>query len=322
MRRLILRNFQAPGDIVMLTAAVRDLHLAYPGEFETDVRTSCDEIWQHNPYITPLSEDDPSVQIVDCEYPAVHQSNRVPLHFVQAFGEFLCENLRIDFRPTEFKGDIYLSDKERTSPSVVAQITGSKEPYWIVVAGGKNDFTIKWWATDRYQSVVDHFADAIQFVQVGSIEDHHPRLDGVLDLRGKTSLRDLIRLVFHSAGVLCPVTLLMHLAAAVPTTGSRAKLRPCVVIAGGREPVHWFGYPGHQIVHTIGALDCCLAGGCWRSRTSIIGDGSSNEASGKLCLELAGALPKCMDLITPQMVTNRIETYFRGGASEFLNRKP
>ena len=29
--KLILRNFQSPGDIVMLTAAVRDLHRAYPG---------------------------------------------------------------------------------------------------------------------------------------------------------------------------------------------------------------------------------------------------------------------------------------------------
>ena len=40
MRKLILRNFQSPGDIVMLTAAVRDLHRAHPGEFLTDVRTS------------------------------------------------------------------------------------------------------------------------------------------------------------------------------------------------------------------------------------------------------------------------------------------
>ena len=41
MRKLILRNFQSPGDIVMLTAAVRDIHRAHPGEFLTDVRTSC-----------------------------------------------------------------------------------------------------------------------------------------------------------------------------------------------------------------------------------------------------------------------------------------
>ena len=42
MRRLILRSFQSPGDIVMLTAAVRDLHRANPTAFQTDVRTSAD----------------------------------------------------------------------------------------------------------------------------------------------------------------------------------------------------------------------------------------------------------------------------------------
>ncbi len=49
MRRLVLRSFQSPGDILMLTAAVRDLHAACPGRFQTDVRTSADAIWENNP---------------------------------------------------------------------------------------------------------------------------------------------------------------------------------------------------------------------------------------------------------------------------------
>lgn len=61
MRRLVLRSFQSPGDIVMLTAAVRDLHAAYPGRFQTDVRTSAGAIWENNPYITSLVETEPGV---------------------------------------------------------------------------------------------------------------------------------------------------------------------------------------------------------------------------------------------------------------------
>src|SRR6185295_5378352 len=53
-QKLILRNFQSPGDILMLTAAVRDLHACHPGEFLTDVRTSCADLWLNNPYLTPL----------------------------------------------------------------------------------------------------------------------------------------------------------------------------------------------------------------------------------------------------------------------------
>ena len=50
MRRPILRNFQSAGDIVMLTAAVRNLHRSYPGEFVPDVRTPFPELWAHNPH--------------------------------------------------------------------------------------------------------------------------------------------------------------------------------------------------------------------------------------------------------------------------------
>ena len=45
MRRIILRSHQSLGDVLMLTAAIRDLHLAHPGQFQTDVRTSADAIY-------------------------------------------------------------------------------------------------------------------------------------------------------------------------------------------------------------------------------------------------------------------------------------
>ncbi|MFT5466117.1 MAG: ADP-heptose:LPS heptosyltransferase [Verrucomicrobiales bacterium] len=61
-KKLILRNHQSPGDIVMLTAAVRDLHAHYPGQFLTDVRTPCPALWEHNPYLTPIADDDPEAE--------------------------------------------------------------------------------------------------------------------------------------------------------------------------------------------------------------------------------------------------------------------
>ena len=65
MRRLILRSFQSPGDVVMLTAAVRELHAAYPGQFVTDVRTSAPALWLHNPHITRIEDCEPGVQVMD-----------------------------------------------------------------------------------------------------------------------------------------------------------------------------------------------------------------------------------------------------------------
>ena len=321
MRKLILRNFQSPGDIVMLTAAVRDLHAACPGEFVTDVRTPCPALWEHNPHITPLSGQDRDVEVIDCHYPLIHQSNHAPYHFLHGFIDYLNGKLGVAIRPTRFCGDIHLAPCEKQWISQVEEIVHWPMPFWIVVAGGKRDFTIKWWARERYQAVVDHFAGKIQFVQVGESGHAHPPLRDVIDLRGKTDLRQLIRLTHHAQGVLCPVTLLMHLAAAVEVRPGMPKNRPCVVVAGGREPPHWEAYPHHQFLHRAGALRCCDDGGCWKSRVHALGDGSPLDRVEQLCVDPVGDLPRCMELIAAADVIRAIELYFAGGAISTLPQR-
>lgn len=311
--RLRLRNHQSPGDIVMLTAAVRDLHRAWRDRFITDVDTSCPDLWRYNPHVTTLSPRARAVRTIECQYPLVHQSNRFPGHFLHGFADFLAAELGVQIPVSDFRGDIHLSPAERNSQSPLAHLLGVDAPFWILAAGGKFDFTIKWWSPSRYQAVVDHFRGRITFVQVGESGHFHPPLRGVLDWRGRTSLRDLVLLVHHAAGVVCPVTALMHLAAAVPVTTAAPSNRPCVVIAGGREPVTWEAYPGHQFIHTIGALPCCLGGGCWRSRTLPLGDGDEKDAPGQCCIDVVDALPRCMDLISAAEVIRRIELYLAGG---------
>ncbi len=320
MRKVILRNFQSPGDIVMLTAAVRDLHLRNPGAFRTAVRTPCPALWEHNPHVSPVSDNDPEATVVDCEYPLIHRSNSEPWHFLHGFAQHLGAALGADATPTAFHGDIHLAPEETRWTSQVGELLGREVPYWIVVAGGKRDFTAKWWARERYQRVVDHYAGNVLFVQVGSTEHEHPPLAGVVDLRGKTDLRQLVRLVHHAQGVLCPVTLAMHLAAAVPTRPDRPPHRACVVVAGGREPPHWEAYPHHQYLHRAGALRCCDAGGCWKSRVRPLGDGSEQDAPDKLCSDVVNELPRCLDLVSADDVIRAVELYYEGGALRYLDR--
>jgi glycosyltransferase involved in cell wall biosynthesis len=318
MRKLILKNHLCPGDVVTLTAAVRDLHRCYPRQFVTDVRTPFPAIWQHNPYITPLDEKAGGAELLECHYPLIHRSNTAPFHFVHGFTQFLNQQLGIHIEPSEFKGDIHISDEEKRWCSQVHELTGEDTPFWIINAGGKYDVTVKWWDTRRYQQVVDYFRGKIQFVQVGKLNDYHPKLRGVIDLRGRTDMRQLIRLVYESQGVLCGVTALMHMAAAIETKPGMPKNRPCVVVAGGREPAQWEAYPHHQYIHTNGALFCCDQGGCWKSRTVPIGDGDERDHSSELCVNVAGHLPRCMDMITTEEVIRRIEFYFNGGAIRYL----
>ena len=320
-RKLILRNFLSPGDLVMLTAAVRDLHRCHPDRFLTDVRTSCPELWQGNPHLTPLSETDPGVEQIDCHYPLIDRSNEAPFHCIHGFTDFLSTRLRLPIRPTVFRGDIHLAAEERHWKSVVHELAGMDLPFWIVNAGGKFDYTIKWWDWKRYQRVIDYFRGQILFVQVGELGHYHPPLKHVIDLRGKTELRQFVRLIYHSQGVLCGVTALMHLAAAVPTRPDRPADRAAVIIAGGREPTHWEAYPHHQFLHTVGALRCCATGGCWRSRTRAIGDGEVADRPENLCLDVVGDLPRCMSMITADQVIRRIKIYFDGGSMRYLTER-
>jgi len=330
-RKLILKNNQSPGDVVMLTAAVRDLHRSTSGQFLTDVRTPCPALWENNPYISSILDNDPEAEAIVCEYPLIHRSNNSPWHFIHAFPQFLANRLAVAVPPTEFRGDIHLTPQEKAWMSQIREITRVEVPFWIIVAGGKNDFTIKWWDKFRFQDVVNHFRDRILFVQVGEQSHYHPPLEGVIDLRGRTDLRQLVRLVHHAEGVVCPVTLLMHLAAAIETKPGRPRNRPCVVIAGGREPAQWEAYPHHQYIHTNGSLYCCDSGGCWKSRTVPLGDGDTKDHPGNLCLDVvyrsppenvAAAeypLPRCMDLIGADEVIRRIEMYFKGGSVRYLS---
>src|SRR6185436_5294762 len=122
MRKLILKTLLSPGDIVMLTAAVRDLHRCYPGRFQTDVRTSCAELWQHNPHLTALPDEDPKIERIDCEYPLIHRSNTSGCHFIHGFSEHLNQRLSLRIRPSVLRGDIHLSREERAWQSQVHEL--------------------------------------------------------------------------------------------------------------------------------------------------------------------------------------------------------
>ena len=126
--------------------------------------------------------------------------------------------------------------------------------------------------------------------------------------------KNTIILIYHSIGIICPVTLAMHLAAAVEVKPNKPKNRACIVIAGGREPSNWEAYPHHQYIHTNGMLPCCDNGGCWTSRCQTIGDGDKKDVENKcnrpVVIGMGYTIPKCMDMITAEDVIRRIEMYY------------
>jgi hypothetical protein len=217
---------------------------------------------------------------------------------------------------SEFRPDLHLSEDEKLTPPF-----GLTGPYWVLASGGKRDYTAKWWDPVWWQQVADTVGRHARVVQVGGGSHIHPKLHGVHDLVAKTSFRELMRLIYHSHGVLCVVTCLMHIAAAFN--------KPCVVVAGGREPWWWeaynlenrlinmrLGQPSwqppepdnfvpHRFIHTIGQLDCCQTGGCWKSRVE-----TGNSLCSKVVVQNGRKLPQCLQMITPEMVVANWKWYY------------
>lgn len=333
-RRFILSHHRSPGDVVCLTALMRDIHVTYPGEFETDFNTTVTSAWDHNPYVTRLWNHHPkSVKVTHrdtvmlaCGYrPGLQEQNQRTVHFVSYFHKDFERQTGIHVPLTRPHGDLYLSEAEKATPPVFGR-------YWLVLSGGKSDATVKVWHTKSFQQVVDEIGSmGLGVVQTGSADKGHwhPKLHGdhVVDLRGGNNFRDFLRQIYHADGVVCGVTAAMHIAAALH--------KPCVVIGGGREAWWWEAYVNenrgfgdqagpvpvpHRYLHTIGLLDCCKHHGCWKNKVVKI------DRDISLCLQPVYTpempVPRCMQLITPEHVMTAIKSYYTDGSLPPLTPVP
>ncbi len=113
----------------------------------------------------------------------------------------------------------------------------------------KHSMRNKNWSLERYQGVVDALQGRYDVVQVGSRND--PLLEGVTDLRGKTSLRETAAVLRGSLAFVGQVGFLMHLARAVDCRS--------VIVYGGRETPAQSGYPCNENLYS--PVHCSP---CWR----------------------------------------------------------
>lgn len=107
----------------------------------------------------------------------------------------------------------------------------------------------KEWFPERFQEVANQLKDEVNFVQLGHPSD--PPIEGALDLRGRTSLRESAAVLANSLLFVGLVGFLMHLARAVDC--------PAAIIYGGRELPEQTGYPCN--LNITGRAPCSP---CWR----------------------------------------------------------
>lgn len=324
MRRFQVHNRWALGDTVIFSALARDLYIATDGEYRIRFtqpagRNSYISFWENNPYVASWAE--PAVR-VDLGHRAgidAAKAGAYRRHFMTYIFEIFSKATGIKVLPLQAKGDIHLSATELVPP-----VSGR---YWTILAGYKSGMPAKAWPASYWQDLVDRLASrGIRCVQLGAAHDgvtnFQPKLTGVLDLTGRTpSIRDMFRVIRHAEGVVCGITSGMHIAAVWD--------KPCVVVAGGREPWTWIAYADvglrtfgdacapvavpHRFLHTTGLLSCAKPGGCWKRHVGVVPRRQGKQQTPSLCERPLVELPtvaECMGLITPDIVEEAVMSYY------------
>ena len=110
----------------------------------------------------------------------------------------------------------------------------------------------KLWGEDNFQKLVfmikKNLDPSISIIQLGTLKD--PLLQGTVDLRGKTTLRESAGILSQAICFIGTVGLLMHMARAVDCRS--------VIIYGGREHACQSGYPCNENLESH--IDCSP---CW-----------------------------------------------------------
>jgi ADP-heptose:LPS heptosyltransferase len=296
-RSVILHQGQSPGDILTFTNTVADLKESYPN-WLIDVRSPCPEIWENNPRLTPLKDDEGEHFTIG--YDEINECGWRQEHWTDAFRHDAEKKLGVPIKKTKISPELWISDLEKSWFNQVHCDLGWDGPYWILNAGHKDDSEMKQY--HRWQEVVDilnkFFKGKVKIVQIGHQDHHHPKLTGTLSLIGRTDLRQLIRLGFNAAGSIGPLSFQSVMSAAFK--------QPGVVVCGSREDARWHLYAHMRYIYNNGCVKAYSPpdnhwGGAW--------EGGRMEN----CRDLVNGVPRDMAIIEPYMISDAVKMYYKGG---------
>ena len=178
--------------------------------------------------------------------------------------------------PVELRPYLFLTKEEfaagRHAPEQVVMQSSALGAPWPM----RN----KEWYPDRFQEVCAELRADVKVIQIGSAND--PKLEGALDLRGRTTIRQSAAILANSLVFVGLEGFLMHLARAVDCRS--------VIIYGGRIKPAQIGYVANKNLYTqVRCAPCWLRNPCDFDR-------------------------KCMDMITvPQVIAATAEQIAKYG---------
>ena len=256
---VIFRTGFGVGDVLLATGVLRAWRRTYGSK--VIVETRAPELFWHNPDVRAIWREGRRAGMVTklFGHRGIWQLGSAlnrwfDQHIIRPTHPFPCpgrhlmdamaETVGVTLQPEERRPFLYLTEQERAAQSWARG--------WIAVQSSSTNYWSlnKSWIPGRMQAVVDALRGlGYPIVHLGSAEDDP--LEGVKDLRGKTSLRE-------AGAILANVRLfigleggLVHLARAVD--------RPAVVIYTGYTRPEETGYP-----ENVNLRDPDAGESCWR----------------------------------------------------------
>ena len=240
----------APGDDLLCTAVLHEL--ASRNHKQLWMMTNFPELFAGNPHVTRLVPVDEryreyagllGAQHESLQYAPVQpeQDRSVPpaRHIIAE----LCASAKIK-GPISLRPYYYATDAEKENAAWAKGMIAIQSSGLAAKLPMRN----KQWFPERFQEVVNGLKKNFKFVQLGSAGD--PLLNDVVDLRGKTNIRETAAVLANCSLFVGNVGFLMHLA--------RATECPAVIIFGGREAPWQSGYGCN--INLYSAVPCAP---CW-----------------------------------------------------------
>lgn len=177
-----------------------------------------------------------------------------------------------------FRTELYFSSEEIIT--TLSKFGLADNRYAVINPVAKDTYTkVKGWGVDNFQKVVNTTKN-INWVQVGMQSD--ALLTGCVDLRGRTSLRELCVLVGRSKLVFANEGLINHIASAFPKVNS-------FVLMSGFTPVEYVRYPNTTPIACTPQVSCAP---CWLT-------------------QCAQEIKQCTENIHPDLVGEQIGQYWQ-----------
>jgi ADP-heptose:LPS heptosyltransferase len=252
----ILQFLGGIGDELLLTAVARELKR----------RNKNADIWQVSHSASLLHHNPDYSQVFDFDhwelrYAMLLKKQRIQLRYSTEIipGELeiapdehiiarLCRNAGI-VGPVDLRPYLYLTQEEKTHGAIAKHFLAVQN---IGVSTHETFMNNKKWYPERMQQLVNVLQKtnvARTIVQLGGGSDI--ALENVLDLRGKTTLRESAAIIANAQLFIGTSGFLKHLARAVDIRS--------VIIYGGREHSYQTGYLCNENINTV--VECSP---CWR----------------------------------------------------------